>query len=59
MPVGHEVSLARDAPVVDSEQIAHVGIAQAAAQELAAQERRVPDDELGGRPFGLAWVRRV
>ena len=31
-----------------------VVVAEAAPQQLAAQERRVPDDELGRRPLGLA-----
>ena len=50
---------ARQAVVEDVEQGLDVVVAEAAPQQLAAQERRIADDELRLRPLGLARVRRV
>ena len=53
VPVGDEVGFARHAVVEDVEQRVDVVVAEAAPQQLAAQERRVADDELGLGPLGL------
>ena len=56
-PVGDEVGAAGNAAVVGLAQRFDVVVAEFAAHDLVAEERRVADDDVGGRPFGFAAVR--
>ena len=59
VPVGHEVGLLGNPAVVDLEQGVDVLVAKVRPQQLAAEEGRVPDDELSVRPGGLLRLRRI
>src|SRR5437867_3391172 len=46
----------RHAALVDLKERIHIRITEAGSEQLAAEERRVPDDYVGIRPFGLLGI---
>src|SRR5438132_686344 len=54
VPVAAEVSLAADAPIPHGKHCLNVIVAQAAPEELPAEEGRVTHDEIHWRPDRLA-----
>ena len=57
-PVADQVGFRRHAAGVGREHPRHVVLAQVRDQQLAAQERRVADHDVGRRPLRLGAVRR-